>query len=207
MTAALEGGEWSAARPGRTLSPGKTRYSFYRRLGGPQGRSWRAENFVPTGIRSRNFQPVVSRYKKGRSTLHKLKVIRTIILKWVVGMCGQKSSESEQGQSVETSECGSEFSAFTEREREEFVQYRGGCPFHSQGYISCMESVRQAVNVHISSYESTDGNSTTTSDVAPSMQMLSAPAFNSKTSSIQCWVLNIELCDQPRGLVVGVSDY
>jgi len=47
MTAALEGGEWSAARPGRTLPPGKTRYSFYRRLGGPQGRSGRAENLVP----------------------------------------------------------------------------------------------------------------------------------------------------------------
>ena len=37
MTAALEGGEWSAARPGRTLPPGKTRYPFYRRLGGPNG--------------------------------------------------------------------------------------------------------------------------------------------------------------------------
>ena len=53
MTAALEGGEWSAARPDRTLPPGKTRYPFYRRLGGPQGRSGRAENLVPTGIRSR----------------------------------------------------------------------------------------------------------------------------------------------------------
>ena len=30
-------GEWSAARPGRTLPPGKNRYQFYRRLGGPQG--------------------------------------------------------------------------------------------------------------------------------------------------------------------------
>jgi len=39
MTAALEGGEWSAARPGRTLPPEKTRYPLYRRLGGPQGRS------------------------------------------------------------------------------------------------------------------------------------------------------------------------
>jgi hypothetical protein len=29
MTAALEGGEWSAARPGRTVPPGKTRYPFY----------------------------------------------------------------------------------------------------------------------------------------------------------------------------------
>jgi len=37
MTAALEGGEWSAGRPGRNLPPGKTRYSLYRRLGGPQG--------------------------------------------------------------------------------------------------------------------------------------------------------------------------
>ena len=28
MTAALEGGEWSAVRPGRTLPPGETRYPF-----------------------------------------------------------------------------------------------------------------------------------------------------------------------------------
>ena len=59
MTAALEGGEWSAAPPGRTLPPGKTRYPFYRRLGGPQGRSGPAENLVPTGIRSRIVHPVV----------------------------------------------------------------------------------------------------------------------------------------------------
>ena len=52
MTAALEGGEWSAARPRRTLPPGKTRYPFYRRLGGPQGRSGRAENLAPTVILS-----------------------------------------------------------------------------------------------------------------------------------------------------------
>jgi len=42
----------SAARPGRSLPPWKTRYPFYRRLGGPQGRSGRAENLVPTRIRS-----------------------------------------------------------------------------------------------------------------------------------------------------------
>jgi len=60
MNVALDGGEWSAARPGRTLPPGKTRYAFYRRLGGPQGRYGRAENLVPTGIRSRTVQPVVS---------------------------------------------------------------------------------------------------------------------------------------------------
>jgi len=62
LTTELEGGEWSAARPGRTLPPGKTRYPLYRSLGGPQGRSGRAENLVPTGVRSRTVQPVVSRY-------------------------------------------------------------------------------------------------------------------------------------------------
>jgi len=62
MNAALEGDEWSAAHPGRTLPPGKTRYPFYRRLGEPQHRSGRAENLVPSGIRSRTVQPVVSRY-------------------------------------------------------------------------------------------------------------------------------------------------
>ena len=51
-TSALEGGEGSASRPGRTLPPGKIRYPLYRRLGGPQGRSGRAENLAPTGIRS-----------------------------------------------------------------------------------------------------------------------------------------------------------
>jgi len=62
MTAALEGCEWSAALPGRTLAPGKTRYPYYKRLGGPQGRSGRAENLVPTGIRSQTVQTVVNRY-------------------------------------------------------------------------------------------------------------------------------------------------
>ena len=58
MTAALEGSEWSAARHGRNLPPGKIRYPFYRRLGGPQGRSRWAENLIHTGIRSRTFHPV-----------------------------------------------------------------------------------------------------------------------------------------------------
>jgi len=57
MIPALEGGEWSAARPGRTLPPGKNWYPFYRRLGGSLGRSRRAENLVRTGIRSRTVQP------------------------------------------------------------------------------------------------------------------------------------------------------
>jgi len=70
MTAALEGGEWSAARPGRTLPPGKTRYPLYRKLGGPQGRSGWAENRVPTGIRSRTFQHVVSLYTDSATHTH-----------------------------------------------------------------------------------------------------------------------------------------
>jgi hypothetical protein len=61
MIAALEEGEWSAAHTGRTLPPKKTRYQFYRSLGGPQSRSRRAENLVPTGIQSRTVQPIVSR--------------------------------------------------------------------------------------------------------------------------------------------------
>ena len=60
MTATLEGGEWSAANPGSTLPPGKTRYPFYKRLVGTQGGFRQAENLVPTGIRSRTFQLVVA---------------------------------------------------------------------------------------------------------------------------------------------------
>jgi len=67
--------ERSAARPGRTLPPRKIRYPFYRRLGGPQGRSGRAENLVPTGIRTRTVYPVVSRYTDWatRPTQHHMK--------------------------------------------------------------------------------------------------------------------------------------
>ena len=38
--------------PAALYPRGKTRYPFYRRLGGPQGRSARAEILVPTWIRS-----------------------------------------------------------------------------------------------------------------------------------------------------------
>jgi len=57
---ALDGGGGSAPRPGRLYPRGKTRYPLYTRLGGPQGRSGRAENLVPTGIRSRTLWPLVS---------------------------------------------------------------------------------------------------------------------------------------------------
>jgi len=53
MITALEGGEWSASRPGCSLPPGKTRYPLHRRLGGPQGRSRQVRKISPpTGIRS-----------------------------------------------------------------------------------------------------------------------------------------------------------
>ena len=46
MTAALEGGKWSAARPGCTLSPGKTRYPFTG-AGWAPGPVWTGEKFRP----------------------------------------------------------------------------------------------------------------------------------------------------------------
>ena len=75
MTASLERGEWSAERPGRTLPPGKNRYPFYRRLGGPQGRCGRAENLVPTGILSRTVQPVAQSLYWLSYPAHKLRVL------------------------------------------------------------------------------------------------------------------------------------
>ena len=55
--------EWgSALLPGLLYAPGKTRYHFTGGWVGQQGWSGRAENLVPTGIRSRTVQPVVSRY-------------------------------------------------------------------------------------------------------------------------------------------------
>ena len=81
MTSALEVCEWSAARPGCTLTPGKTRYPFYRRLGGPQGWSERAENLAPTRIRSPD-RPALSQ------SLYQLSYpahihIRIIYIMWV----------------------------------------------------------------------------------------------------------------------------
>ena len=63
MTAALEGGEWSAARPGRTLPPGKDPVLIFQESGWAPGPVWTgAENLVPNEIRSRTVQPVVICY-------------------------------------------------------------------------------------------------------------------------------------------------
>ena len=63
MTKELEGGEGSASGPGRFLPPWKTRYPFYRRLGGPQGRSGQMRKISPPpGFDPWTVQPVASRY-------------------------------------------------------------------------------------------------------------------------------------------------
>jgi len=53
MAAALEGGEWSAAGPGLTLPPGKSRYPFYRRLGGILGITETKFNFQSVKVVTR----------------------------------------------------------------------------------------------------------------------------------------------------------
>jgi hypothetical protein len=51
--------EGSASRPGRFLPPGKNRYPWYRRLGGPQDRSGQVRKISPPpGFDPRTFQPV-----------------------------------------------------------------------------------------------------------------------------------------------------
>ena len=63
MTTALEGGEGSGSRPGRSLPPGKIRYPLCRRLVGPQGRSGQVRKISPPlGFDPRTVQPVSSRY-------------------------------------------------------------------------------------------------------------------------------------------------
>jgi len=59
MIAALEGNDWSAARSGRNLPPGKHPVPILQEAGWTHGRSGRAENLVPSAIQSRNVQPLV----------------------------------------------------------------------------------------------------------------------------------------------------
>jgi len=63
MTAALQRGEWSAARAGRTLPPGKTRYPLYRSLCEPQGRYGQSQKISPPPrFDPRTVQLVASRH-------------------------------------------------------------------------------------------------------------------------------------------------
>jgi len=43
-------------------TPGKDSVPILQEAGWAPGPGWRVENFVPTGIRSRTVQPVISRY-------------------------------------------------------------------------------------------------------------------------------------------------
>jgi len=47
MTAALEGGEWSAASPGPTLSPGKDLVPILQEAGWAPGPVWTGGKFLP----------------------------------------------------------------------------------------------------------------------------------------------------------------
>ena len=61
LTSALDGVDGQRHAPG-ALSPGKTRYPLYRRLGRPQGRSGRVRKISsPPGFDPRTFHPVASR--------------------------------------------------------------------------------------------------------------------------------------------------
>ena len=63
LAAALEDGEGSASHPGRSLPPGKTRYSLYRRLGGLQGQFGQVRKIsAPSRFDPRTVQPVARPY-------------------------------------------------------------------------------------------------------------------------------------------------
>ena len=62
LTLALDGVGDQRHAPA-ALSPVKTRYTLYRRLGGPQGRSGQVRKILsPPGFDPRTVQPVASRY-------------------------------------------------------------------------------------------------------------------------------------------------
>jgi hypothetical protein len=64
-TSALGTGGWSTPRHApAALPPGKTRYPFYRRLGGPQGRFGLVRKIAPPlpGFDPQTVQPAASRY-------------------------------------------------------------------------------------------------------------------------------------------------
>ena len=75
MAAALEGGEWSAARPGRTLPPGKTQWAL--------GPVWTGGKSRPNGNRSRTVQPVAqSLYRLSyRAQCVTFELLKLVILK------------------------------------------------------------------------------------------------------------------------------
>ena len=77
-----------SSTPRPHFTPGKEPVPIYRRLGGRQSRSGRAENLVPNGIRSRTVQPVVSRYTDWATgpTLITVRVWNKLMLKSHIGL-------------------------------------------------------------------------------------------------------------------------
>ena len=65
MTAALEEGEWSASRPGRTSPPGKTRYPFLQEAGWAPGAVW-------TGGKSRPYRDSIPDRPARSQSLYRL---------------------------------------------------------------------------------------------------------------------------------------
>ena len=73
MTAALEGGEWSAARPGRTLPPGKDPVSIL------QEAEWAPEP-VWTGGKSRPHQDLIPQRPARSQSLYRLSYLAHEVL-------------------------------------------------------------------------------------------------------------------------------
>jgi len=71
LFSALHAGGWSTPRLDRLTSGKESRYSLYRKLGGPQGPSARVQKISPpVGFDPRAVHPVSSRYSDGAITAH-----------------------------------------------------------------------------------------------------------------------------------------
>jgi hypothetical protein len=64
-----------SSTPQPHFTPGKTRYPLYRKLGGPQGQSGRAENLAPPGFDPRTVQPVAQSLYRLSYLAHRGKAI------------------------------------------------------------------------------------------------------------------------------------
>ena len=85
----LKWDEWPAVRTGRTLPPGKTRYTLYRWLGGPQGRCGQAENLAPPVFDPRNVQLVAP-------SLYRLSYPAHTVFKPFLNVCNVPSGDGQK---------------------------------------------------------------------------------------------------------------
>jgi len=71
LTSALDGSVCGQRHTPATLPLGKTQYLFYRRLGGPQGRSGQVQKISPPpGFNPRTVQPIASNYTDWTALAH-----------------------------------------------------------------------------------------------------------------------------------------